>query len=246
MSRTVLWFMLALAVAELPGMPSAESAGRLKITPARTEVTIASGEPAPTGSYKVKNTSGQTVSVTVQDNVSWLSLTPTSFTLSSGATQTVTYSTSAFSSSGTYTAKILFIIAGGTNSPTSQILVKVIYKVVGSKTDLVVDNLTASPSATVACGTPFTVTASIRNAGAKPSGPFRITWFQNGSVFYRGTHPSLAGGAVSKDYTRVLNFKKGKSRGTYIFQVALDANNAVAESNDSNNSYSKTIGVSCP
>jgi hypothetical protein len=77
------------------------------------------GEDATSGSFTVQNDGGGTLSYSISDNVTWLSVSPTSGTSTGEAdTITVTYDTDALTA-GTHNATISISDSGATNSPQS-------------------------------------------------------------------------------------------------------------------------------
>src|SRR3990170_3984454 len=89
----------------------------ISLTPASLSASAAQGSNASSQSFQVRNSGGGTLSYTISDSATWLSLTPTSGT-STGEQDTITvnYATSGLSA-GTYSATITVTASGATNSP---------------------------------------------------------------------------------------------------------------------------------
>ncbi len=101
-------------------------------------------------------------------------------------------------------------------------------------------NLSAPPR----IGEPVRVQALLRNLGTEPSGTFNIKWFQNDLEVGYGSHVSLAAGATSNDN---ISFSWTPSAaGTYRFRYQADVDGHVAESNESNNFFERSVTVSAP
>ena len=87
------------------------------MTPASLSASAAQGSNASSQSFQVSNSGGGTLSYTISDSATWLSVTPTSGT-STGEQDTITvaYATSGLPA-GTYSATITVTASGATNSP---------------------------------------------------------------------------------------------------------------------------------
>jgi len=92
-------------------------------------------------------------------------------------------------------------------------------------------------------GVPVRVQALLRNIGGSPSGIFNIKWFQNDLEVGYGSHASLAAGATSNDN---VYFTWTPAAGTYRFGYRADVDNYVAESNESNNFFERSVTIAAP
>ena len=88
------------------------------------------------------------------------------------------------------------------------------------------------------------VQALLRNLGTEPSGNFNIKWFQNDAQVGYGQHVSLAAGATSSD--NIFFFWTPSAAGTYRFRYQADVDGHVQESNESNNSFERSVTVAAP
>jgi subtilase family serine protease/PKD repeat protein len=88
------------------------------------------------------------------------------------------------------------------------------------------------------------VQALLRNLGNEPSGNFNIKWFQNDTQVGYGQHVSLAAGATSND--NIYFFWTPTAAGTYRFRYQADVDGHVQESNESNNSFERSVTIAAP
>jgi subtilase family serine protease len=114
--------------------------------------------------------------------------------------------------------------------------------------DLVVIGLSAPDGG--AAGQPISVTETTRNAGGGPAGASSTKIFLStdnvldGADTLLGTHavPALAGGA-SDTATTVVTIPASAGPGSYFLLVKADADEAVAESSETNNVLAKAFGI---
>jgi hypothetical protein len=107
------------------------------------------------------------------------------------------------------------------------------------KADLQVSGIgfTSTPSA----GVRTTAIAQLANVGQSSSGAFNVKWFLDGAQVGYGSHTSLSPGQVSSGNVR---FDWTPTAGTHTLRFQADVDNHVSESNESNNSFTRTVSVS--
>jgi hypothetical protein len=106
------------------------------------------------------------------------------------------------------------------------------------KADLQVSGIsfTSTPSA----GVRTTAVAQLANVGQSSTGVFNVKWFLDGAQVGYGSHTSLAPGQVSSGNVR---FDWTPTAGSHTLRFQADVDNHVSESNESNNSFDRTVSV---
>ncbi len=115
---------------------------------------------------------------------------------------------------------------------------------IGSAPDLSIANLSIEPSTNLQVGTPVTLKATVRNAATAPALPaenFVVRFFADGRVIDQQQINRLNPNAQTEVSIpwRVLG-------GNYRLRVVADAENAVAESDETNNEASLPINLPAP
>jgi hypothetical protein len=111
-------------------------------------------------------------------------------------------------------------------------------KIVQGRPDLKVSSITFSTPPKAAVLT--TAFAWLSNVGQVASGKFSVKWFLDGVQVGYGYHTSLAPGQVSTDNVR---FDWTPTLGVHTLRFEADVDKEVAESNENNNKYQKTVTV---
>ena len=111
--------------------------------------------------------------------------------------------------------------------------------VVSPLPDLVVENLTFNNTPTV--GQETVVTALLRNQGGSATGSFNIKWFLDGQEVSYGLHSALLPGQLSSD--NISFYWTPNSGGTHTLRYEADVDGQVAESNESNNSFERSVNI---
>lgn len=116
----------------------------------------------------------------------------------------------------------------------------------GGQPDLLIEGVTLDP-AQPASGQPFTATVTVRNVGGGAAGRFAVGMAfepaQNITSFIEGL---ASGQATTVQMTSTLVTNTPGSTGTAQLTVTADLNNEVAESNETNNTYTVQIQSTVP
>ncbi|WP_395838911.1 CARDB domain-containing protein [Archangium violaceum] len=94
-------------------------------------------------------------------------------------------------------------------------------------------------------GEPITLKAVVKNNGtaASPSGVHKVSFRINNQEIAASTSPTTTSIAAGASATLTANAAWSSANGTYAITALVDPDNAIAELNDSNNSYTKNITV---
>jgi uncharacterized protein YodC (DUF2158 family) len=110
---------------------------------------------------------------------------------------------------------------------------------VATRPDLVVSFVNFSDSTPVV-GQSITVSATLANAGGTSSGVFNCKWFLDGVQMGYFSQTVAAGATV---YPAIP--WTPRAMGTYYWRFVADVDGHVAESNESNNIYTRSVTVGC-
>jgi uncharacterized repeat protein (TIGR01451 family) len=106
--------------------------------------------------------------------------------------------------------------------------------------DLTVPGMTWTPE-NASTGEKVTITATIKNRGSGPSQPAQISCYVDDNLF---TTKDI--GAINAGDTMTVNFDWTTAAGGHKIKVTADASNAVAESDETNNSKEVSFGTLTP
>jgi hypothetical protein len=184
----------------------------LTVSPTSLSFSGTAGGSSPAAkAIDVSNTGGGTLSWTASENVSWLSLSPTSGT--NAGTITVTPSISGLAA-GTYTTNITVTATGASGSPATIPVTFTVDPSV-SPPSLSVSPASVSFSATQGGASPAAKTLTVSNTGGGT-----MSWTAAADVLWLGVAP--ASGTNNGTVTLTPN-TAGLSAGTYTATVTIDA-----------------------
>ncbi|KFE70297.1 APHP domain protein [Hyalangium minutum] len=115
------------------------------------------------------------------------------------------------------------------------------------RADLTVTDIQwTAPSSPPQEGEAISFKAVVKNAGtgASPSSVHKVSFLVNGAEVAVSTLPSTTSLAAGASVTLTANASWSTSYGSYPVTAVVDPDNAIAEFNDSNNSFTKTLTVS--
>lgn len=86
--------------------------------------------------------------------------------------------------------------------------------------------------------------SAVRNLGTSASGPFQVRWRIDGVPVASGTHDSVPGGTLVTNGNSSLTWTA--TAGVHTVAFAVDADNAISESNEANNEVVTSLSVTGP
>ncbi len=233
------------------------AAAPMKVTPSDGLVPSGNqgGPFSPTSkSYALQNTGGSSITWTASKGQAWTTLSSTSGTLAARASTTVTVSINSSTNSlaaGSYTDTVTFTnTTNGTGNTTRPISLSV---ATVSAPDLIVSTLTG-PS-TAAPGQVINLSEATKNQGRVATTVNTVTRFYlsidsnyDASAVPLGERivVSLAAGATSGPVSTSVTVPSAAVAGTYYIVAKADADNAVAEASENNNTYYRKLVVVGP
>jgi len=202
-------------------------------------------------SYTLQNTGSSSINWTASKGQPWTTLSSTSGTLAAGASTTVTVSINSNANNlavGSYSDTVTFTNTtngnGNTTRPVSLSVAAV------SKPDLIVSTLTG-PTMPVAPGQVITLFEATKNQGSRATTVNTVTrfyWSTNSTYdasdvrLGQRTVGPLTAGAISVAVTSVM-IPATVVSGTYYIITKADADNAVVETSETNNTKYITVKI---
>jgi len=91
------------------------------------------------------------------------------------------------------------------------------------------------------------VDATVVNQGTAATGrDFKVKWFIDGAEVNYAMQPQLAAGETAEKFMFCAYLWNTPAGGTHTIQFQADADNQIPETNETNNSLSKTVTIGVP